>query len=106
MSKYVRTIYLYLVSLITLCMIVVGIVGMVDSYVAYLKPTTYNYYSYPTYSSDKTFEIYKKEVADHVKASQIKSIKTMFTYVTVLVVSAPLFVFHWQTIEKERKMEV
>jgi len=111
MSKYVRTIYLYLVSLITLCMLVVGVLGTVNSYVAYLMPTSTEYYeySYPYdyYASEESYSqkliAYKQDVINKKEGAQKKSLKTMFTYITVIAVSAPLFAFHFKSTNKERK---
>lgn len=101
MSKYVRTIYLYVVSFITLCMIVVGIVGTVNSITSYYFPTVY-YYSNYEYGTKE----YNLGYNDELLSKKRSSLKEMFTFIAVAVVGAPLFAYHWKSILKEEKEEV
>lgn len=125
MSKNIRILYLYIVSFITLCMMVGAFVGVVNTTVSYLAPSV-NYYGsvYPmtkegvavdtSVSSNTTstttgettaIDNYKKGLAGERDVQKTKNLKSMFSAIAVLVVSAPLFIYHWSKIQKERKEE-
>lgn len=101
MSKYVRTIYLYIVSFITLCMLIVGIVGTVTSLVAYKYPTV-NYYSEYSYGTQK----YETGYQEDLEMTKRSSMKEMFTFIATAVVATPLFIYHWKSILKDNEKEV
>lgn len=107
MGRYFRTIYLYIVSFITLCMVVVGFVGAVDSIAAYNYPTVSEYEIEDVYDSS-----YKEDVDiavrinDLAKVERRASLKATFTYLAVLVCGTPLYVFHVKQIKKESEKEV
>jgi len=97
-------------------------VGVVNTTVSYLAPSV-NYYGsvYPmtkegvavdtTVSTstvtDQTTAIdnYKKGLAEERLNQRTKNLKNMFSAIAVLVVSTPLFIYHWSKIQKERKEE-
>lgn len=101
MSKYVRTIYLYIVSFITLCMLIVGIVGAVTSLVAYKYPTV-RYYSEYAYGTQK----YETGYQEEFEMARRSSIKELFTFIATAVVAAPLFIYHWKSTLKDNDKEV
>lgn len=98
MQKYVRTIYLYLVSFITLCMIIVGVIGTVSSLAEYLYPSTY-YYSEAPYGTEEYNLGYDKNVAMKKRSS----IKEMFTYISIFTIATPLFIYHFKATSNEAK---
>ena len=102
MGKYFRIFYLYIVSLVTLCMIVVGIVGSVNSAVSYKFPVVYNYSVYDNGTGVGTQE----KISSEEKIAKRTSLKQTFTYLSVLACGAPLFAFHWNQIKKESDKEV
>lgn len=116
MSKYVRTIYLYLVSLLTLCMLVVGVVGIVNSFVGYLYPQSQMYYySYnndyyydnkSTISPQEKLEDFQNETEINKEKDKKTNLKNTFTFLTMIIVSTPLFAYHFKTATKEFKEEV
>ena len=110
MSNNFRTIYLYIVSLITLCMIIGGIVYTVnnitayfypDSYVFFEEETTNNYTnSYPVKEDDYNSERNKQIRKDNYKKERIKN---AVVSIAVITVGAIMYRYHWNLIEKERK---
>lgn len=126
MSKHIRTLYLYIVSFVTLCMVVGSFIGIVNTTVAYIYPNV-NYYGgvYPMSDSSvvssgtnvtttsstaienekKAVEEYKKGLANEELMQKTRSLKSIFGAIAVLVVSVPLFIYHFGKIEKERKEE-
>ena len=107
MSNSFRTIYLYVVSFITLSMIVGGIVSSVNSITTYMYPTSSifyeessdtqsNYYKYDDYTSTNNTEI-KKENYKREK------IKDTIVSIAIIIVGAIMYRYHWKLIEQERQ---
>lgn len=105
MGRYFRTIYLYIVSFITLCMVVVGFVGAVDSIAAYNYPTVSEYEIENAYDSSDNVDVTTR-INDLAKVERRASLKATFTYLAVLVCGTPLYVFHVKQIKKESEKEV
>lgn len=105
MANNFRTIYLYIVSLITLCMIVGGIVSTVNNIVSYFYPDSYIFFE-----DNKTPSIYDTSYDyNSVKNTQIQQnnykkekIKNIVVSVAVIIVGAIMYRYHWNLIEKER----
>lgn len=126
MSKNIRTLYLYIVSFVTLCMMVGAFVGIVNTTVSYFAPNV-NYYGsiYPMdYKSstisaedakiinvtdkldiEKGVANYKAALAEETEEQKLRNLKGIYNSIAVLVVASPLFAYHWSRIEKERKEE-
>lgn len=102
MSKYVRTIYLYVVSFITLCMVVIGLINTVNSIASYYYPSVYYYTSYGYENDNYENNRYNEEILNKKRSS----LKEMIAYMTVTVVGLPLFMYHWKLALKEEKSEV
>ncbi len=117
MSKNIRTLYLYIVSFITLCMLVGAFVAIVNTTVSYLAPTVNYYRAYPSYpyesvndsnyenTDPNAVEDYRKGLEEERLVQKTRNLKSIFSSIAVLLVSAPLFIYHWGKIEKERKEE-
>jgi hypothetical protein len=77
-TKNIRIIYLYLMSLIFLFMSVGGFVSLVNNVSSYLIEEQIYYTS---------------------------SLRGIFSSVAVVIVSLPLYIYHWNSIKKERVEE-
>lgn len=99
MSKHIRTIYLYIVAFITLCMIVFGIVFAVNNMASYYFPTVYYYMDYDDYNNSQ--QGYEKELLKEKR----RNVKSMISSLTVTLIGIPLYMYHWKTILKEESKE-
>lgn len=100
-SKYLRTIYLYCVSFLALMALIAGTVNLVNRIATYILPTEYNYsttYDYKYNNNDEDSLSYDKRV-------QIETLKEIFTSLAVVIIAVPLYGYHWNMIQKERKGE-
>lgn len=91
MGNNFRTIYLYLVSFITLMMIIGGIVSTVNNLISYAYPDSYAFFN-SGYNNKITRENYKKE---KIKNAVVSSV--------VIVIGGIMYKYHWDIIENERK---
>ena len=131
MSKNIRIIYLYVVSLITLAISVVGLVGIVNNLTSYFAPSVYAYnyyyakpeimpggYSYdgeemmceddceemvPITGDYDALKEYKKNFAQEKKRVKNNSLRDMFSSMALFVVSTPLYIFHYSKTKKEEE---
>lgn len=105
MSKYIRIIYLYIVSFITLGMLVGGIISFVNSVTEYFYPTDYIFfreenvdkYDYKEYSL-----IDESETQIEKENARIRQIKEIATNTAIIVVAIPLYIYHWKKVQTER----
>ena len=111
MQSNFRTIYLYVVSLITLCMIISGIVSTVNNITSYLYPTSSVFYDDDT-SSNYSYSYENTTDYNSIKNKQIQKdnykkekIKNAVVSIAVIVVGGILYKYHWNLIEKERTIE-
>lgn len=111
MANNFRTIYLYTISLITLCMFIGGIVSTVNNIASYFYPDSYVFYdndttsSYDsTYRTNTTSNDYSTTKSNQIKQNNYKKgkIKNAVVSVVVIVVGAVMYKYHWNLIEKER----
>ena len=112
MNNNIRTIYLYIVSLVTLGMIVGGIVSLVNNVSLYFFPDdiafyqeesnqNYNYYDdyYNSYETDYT-EAQENEIEkENYRTKQIKNATVSFA---VIIIGVIMYKYHWNLIEKEK----
>lgn len=105
MSKNIRIVYLYLVSLITLGMIVIGIVCTITATTSYFFPVV-NYYNY--YKEDELHNEYdyEEQLAINTRNEKKQSIREAISSVSIVAIGAPLYIYHFSKIQKERKEEV
>jgi len=108
MANNFRTIYLYIVCIITLSMIIGGIVSTVNNVTSYFYPDSYVFFQ--EYEEDDYVSNYQKE--DDIEESRrilIKKqnyknekIKNVVVSIAVIIVGAIMYKYHWNIIEKER----
>jgi len=111
MTNSFRTIYLYIVSLITLSMIIGGIVSTVNNVTSYFYPDSYvffetetettNSYKYDTSYNNNDFETTRNNMIRKANYKKQK-IKNAVVSVAVIVVGAIMYRYHWNLIEQER----
>lgn len=103
MGNNFRTMYLYIVSLITLGMIVGGIVSTVNNITSYFYPDSYVFFEQ---ESSNQYDIYDYEDTrnNEIKRENYKNekIKNSVVSVAIIVVGAIMYKYHWNIIEKER----
>jgi len=110
MTNSFRTIYLYIVSLITLSMIIGGIVSTVNNVTSYFCPDSYvffeteketNTYNYDTSYNNNDFETTRNNMIrrDNYKKEKIKN---AVVSIAVIIVGSIMYRYHWNLIEKER----
>lgn len=99
MTKNIRTIYLYLVSFITLGMMVMGIIYFVNSISNYAFPTVHSYYDY---REDKDFK-HNDEYIKSLNKEKRKALRNTISSVAVVAVAAPLYAYHSKKIAQEKE---
>ena len=92
MSNNIRTIYLYIVSFISLVMIVGGIMSFVYSVVSYNYPVVSGYYSY---KENEMFK-YEDEYIEDKKQAERESLRNSILSVAVIGVGVPIHIYHWK----------
>lgn len=99
-----RTIYLYIVSFITLVMIIGGIVSTVNNFISCIFPNSSVFFNDTSYysnnNSDNTLQIRRNNYKN-------QKIKNSIISIIVIIVGTVMYKYHWNLIEKERlKQEV
>ncbi len=109
-KELIRNIYLYLFSLIGLVIVVIGLVNLVD---LGLKAVVFKnadrsiiYPSYPPTASSTPAE--KSQYAADQEAAAGKQEesqreRTASNALAMIIVGTPLFLYHWKTIQKDRR---
>ena len=103
MGNNFRTMYLYIVSLITLGMIVGGIVSTVNNITSYFYPDSYVFFEQ---ESSNQYDIYDYQDTrnNEIKRENYKTekIKNSVVSIAIIVVGVIMYKYHWNIIEKER----
>lgn len=113
MANNFRIIYLYIVSLITLCMIVGGIVSTVHYISTYIFPDSYVFFEednkdYLTDYNNSYNNNYNNDYSEQknrlIRQNNYKKeqIKNAVVSIAVITVGSILYKYHWKLIEKER----
>lgn len=105
MASNFRTIYLYIVSLITLVMIIGGIVSATNNITSYFYPDSYVFFEEKISSTKYDYDNdYDSERKNQIKRENYKNerIKNAVVSVVVIVVGGIMYKYHWNIIEKER----
>jgi len=109
-SNNIRTLYLYIVSFLALMAIIFGTVYLVEKVTNYIYPVDYSYditlekispeaVTYPD-------EVNNTPTIEEQKANaQRSTLRDIFTALAIILVSAPLYTYHWTMVQKERKKE-
>ena len=105
MSK-LRSVYLYLVSFVSLMMILMGVIFTVQNITDVMFPTNYYYEPYPTEKlgelSEEEQQKYEESQKRYYDNTVIESKKNVAKSVAVVVVALPTFIYHWRKVEKEK----
>ena len=118
-SKNIRTIYLYVVCLITLFLVVGGIISAIYSVAELIFPTSYYYTEYEVelkydeqYQSltgqaaieyEKEFkENYEKEHAEQLLRERNRNIRDVIYSLAFVVVALPIYAYNWKKIEEDK----
>lgn len=104
MTNNFRTIYLYIVSLITLGMIIGGIVSTVNNITAYFYPDSYVFFQEENSSKYSIDDMIDSTNNNQIKRENYKNekIKNTIVSISVIVVGGIMYKYHWNIIEKER----
>lgn len=87
-SKDIRILYLYIISFIALLTIMFSVSSLVDNITRYAFPTDYSF---------------NQETSEEVKYNyQIRTLRQIFTSGAIILIAAPLYLYHWSMIQKER----
>lgn len=120
-SKNVRTIYLYLVCLITLFLAVGGVISAIYETANLIFPTSY----YATYQEDLKYDVEYEDLTGQAKieyeqqykeqwekdnAAQLlrernRNIKDIIYSLAFVVVALPIYAYNWRKIEEDKKQE-
>ena len=120
-KEFIRTIYLYLFSLVGLVLVVIGLVSLVDlglkTYIFTTADQTIQYPQYPSpkpvtaTSSDEVQQPSAEELAKYQEAQDeaqraqqaSQNARTASNAIAMILVGAPLFLYHWKTIQKDKQ---
>ncbi len=103
MKINVRIIYLYLFSFIGLVVVVIGSIRLIDLGIksAFFKDAdTYEYYSTPVEKGAEPVD--EQRMKENAAREQTKNRqRELSNSLAMIIVGAPLYVYHWKTIKKE-----
>ncbi|TSA44492.1 hypothetical protein D4R51_03615 [bacterium] len=117
-KELIRTIYLYLFSLVGLVIVVIGLVSLVDlGLKAFIFKNADRPISYPAYPvklippdaketamTPAEEEKYKTDQEEAQKKQQQNDReRSASNAIAMIIVGVPLFVYHWRIIQKDRK---
>lgn len=101
-----RSVYLYLVSFVSLMMILMGVIFTVQNITDVMFPTNYYYDMYPYEKmegvSEEQQKIYEENQRKNYENIRIESKKNVAKSIAVVVVALPTFVYHWRKVEQEK----
>lgn len=122
-SKVIRTIYLYLICLISLFMIVGGLISAINEIANIILPSTYytkaydeyvdkEYFSNNLFLTDEHFDRYmqaQKEERDreyeiNIQRERNNNIKNVINSLSIVIVALPIYLYNWNKIEKEKNI--
>lgn len=97
MANNFRTIYLYIIALITLSMIIGGIVSTVNNITSYFYPDSLVFFQQ---ESNSKYDTTSNQIAkENYKNGKIKN---AVVSVAVIAVGAIMYRYHWSIIEREK----
>ncbi len=120
-KELIRTIYLYLFSLVGLVLVVIGLVQLVDlglkTYVFTNADEVVIYPEYPTRpvpsAVDKNeSELTPEELAQYRaaqeetqrKQNESNRARTVSNALALIIIGAPLFAYHWRIVQKDKRL--
>lgn len=114
-KELIRTIYLYLFSLIGLILITTGLVRLVDlglkTYVFKNADQVLMYPSYPSVkmpsetnapSAEDQAKLERDQLGFQKKQRQSDRERTAANSLAMIIVGLPLFIYHWKTVQKDK----
>lgn len=119
-KELIRTIYLYLFSIVGLVLVVIGLVKLIDlGLKSYIFTSAEQYIRYPEYGMVKpvsapgmeTTELTEEEMAEYRAAQeeaerlqrQSTRARTASNAIALLIVGVPLFLYHWKNIQEDKR---
>jgi hypothetical protein len=116
-KEFIRTIYLYLFSLVGLVLVVIGLVQLVDlglkTYIFTKAEQTVIYPEYPVkpISTTDQRELTPEETAAYRTAQEeaqrqqndSQRARTASNSLALLIIGTPLFLYHWRTIKRDKQ---
>ncbi len=103
---YFREIYFYIICIISIIIFIVGLITAYDGTINYVRPTTYmtkpsmaSMYSQEQYKDLSAAEIDKlidEEIKANLQNEKNMAFKNLLRGVLLVVISIPLFIFHWR----------
>lgn len=118
-KELIRTIYLYLFSLVGLVLVVIGLVRIVDLGLKALIFTKADevviYPSYPmrpvvseikeSQPTPEELAEYERKQAESQRAQETSNrARTASSALAMIIIGTPLFLYHWKTIQKDKKV--
>lgn len=108
MKFSIRLLYLYLFSFVGLLIVIIGSVQLVNLGIkTFVFPEADMYTAYPAkeYLPDGTpVDIDQKTIAEQQRRDQRRQKqRELANAVAMIVVGAPVYLYHWKTIQKESK---
>ena len=107
-SSNIRTLYLYVVSFLALMAIVFATVNLVEKITNYIYPVDYSYdmqYNAYDLKKDNTAQDINTNMTTQQQNAQRSTLKEIFTSLAIILISVPLYNYHWIMAQKERKKE-
>ncbi|MBE5822010.1 MAG: hypothetical protein E7311_05445 [Clostridiales bacterium] len=124
-SKIIRTIYLYLVCLISLFMIVGGLISAISEIAEIVFPSNYYSTAYDEYTdkeyfsdnynlTDEQFDKYMQAQKEERNAEyelemqrrKNNNIKGVINSLSFVIVGLPIYIYNWRKIEKEKDIAI
>ncbi len=104
MKFSIRLLYLYLFSFVGLLISIIGSIQLVDlgikSYV--FRVSEYTYYPDPVVSEKQTISSEEIEKRNREEQSNQRK-RQLSNSIAMILVGAPVYLYHWKTIKKEQK---
>ena len=117
-SKNIRTIYLYLICLITLFMVIGGLIFTINSIGEYLLPIQHRSYYYDYIEENMnngniSVEDYEKYIEINQYQDELEKendrkqqLKEIIYRSSVFIVALPIYLYNWRKIEKDRAQNI
>ena len=108
MKFNIRLLYLYLFSFVGLLIVVIGSIGLVNLGIkTFIFPDADMYTSYPVQElgpDGKMLVVDRDKIEEQQRTDQKRQKqRELANSVAMIVVGAPLYLYHWKTIQKEGK---
>jgi hypothetical protein len=102
MILMIRNIYLYLVAFVTLLMMIFGIIFTIQNTIDFMYPESRPYYNIDSKMTAEDKLIAEANQKEQIAADLLMNKKNIVKSIIVVVITLPVFIYHWRKIEKER----